>query len=259
VSDSHRIRASRRARPGEYPERNENEVEHEQPVPKVSLDLTGPSGPATNAAPARGKSAAIRSAADDFTIFRQTVVTTTTNQASEPTIANDRNGVIATGNTYAFVSGDDGLSFPTNLNPFGNESYGGFCCDQIAYAVDRGGYSLVFWLRQYRYCGDGDSQDMCVGGGALDEDTLKLRVYRGRDDLLDGSDACEWSFQPQEDFKFGRKIWFDFNHISHTPEYLYLTTNVRDESTGSDATSSDGERRDGDIYLTPVQNAGTTM
>ena len=212
-------------------------------------------------------------------------MTTTASLSSEPTIANDRNGVIATGNFFAYVSGDDGLTFPTDLKPYGDQIYGGFCCDQVAYAVDRDGpSSLLFWLRQYRYTGKGSTDDDALGG--LDGgNALHLRLYRGRDDLLDGSDSCNWILQPQEDFDFDEQMWFDFNHLDHTPKYLYLTTNVRDEGLGASAKATDGPRvgalivrfalddiddgncqlhydywyRDGDVYLTPVQNAGSTM
>jgi hypothetical protein len=276
-----RVRGARRIDPGAYPE--EPEVERYAPR-KYKLHLTPPSGPQTAAAPARKTS---RAAADDFEIFRQTVVTATDgSESSEPTITNDRNGIIATGNLFARTSSNDGLSFGTDLEPFDDpvDGVGPFCCDQIAYAVDRGGSSLIFWLQQYRYCGVGDDRD-CTGGGSANENALRLTMFRGRDDMLDGSDYCQWGFKPQETFDLDDKLWFDFNHVSHTSKYLYLTTNVRDEAQGSKDDEADGPRvgsliwrmslddlddgncqvgfrywyRDGDIYVTTVQNAGSTM
>ena len=59
----------------------------------------------------------------DFTIFRDTVVAhgttdgTATSNVGEPTVANDRNGLLFTGNWYAKVSGDNGLTWRRNLAP----------------------------------------------------------------------------------------------------------------------------------------------
>lgn len=214
-------------------------------------------------------------AAGSFTIFRDTIVTTSNALVVEPTAANDRNGVLVTGNRYANISRDNGLTFDSEpLDPYANEVYGGFCCDQVAYAVDRGGYSLVFWLLQYDY------------DPAAQQNALKLRLFRGRSDLLDKSASCSWNLEPQQNFKLDKMLWLDFNQVSHTSKFLYITTNVRDAAKATlpeDPTNDprvgalifrialddldDGDclishrhwYEEGNPYISPVQNAGSTM
>jgi CARDB protein len=169
-------------------------------------------------------------------------------------------------NSYANTSSDNGLTFDTEpLDPTADELYGGFCCDQVAYAVDRGDHSLVLWLIQYWY--DASAQ----------RNALKLRLFRDRA-ALSKSDTCTWNFEPQRNFKLDDKLWLDFNQVSHTSGYLYITTNVRD--AGKDdlrvgalifrIALSDLDDDDchidyqywcewGNMYISPVQNAGSTM
>lgn len=225
---------------------------------------------AEGTAPARSPDRHTRAvnAADNFTIFRNTIAGTSTANAVEPTAANDRNGILVTGNFYANISRDNGLTFDSQpLDPSADEVYGGFCCDQVAYAVDRGASSLVFWLIQYWY--DPSAQ----------RNALKLRLFRGRSDLLSKSDSCNWNFEPQRNFELDANLWFDFNQVSHTSRFLYITTNVRDADKENnprigalifrislddldDADCNIGYRywyEEGHPYITPVQNAGSTM
>ena len=210
-----------------------------------------------------------------WVVFRNTVVGTSTASAVEPNAANDRNGILVTGNFYANTSSDNGMTVASEaLDTDDDEVYGGFCCDQVAYAVDRGSYSLVFWLLQYRY----DSGDH--------RNALKLRMFKGRSSLLSQSDTCNWNFEPARNFELEPKQWFDFNQISHTSKFLYITTNVRDAAEASDPGDSSNDPRvgglifridlddldDGDCnisyrywyeeghpYISPVQNAASTM
>ena len=223
---------------------------------------------------ATGQTATTRAAAS-FTVFRNTVAGTSGSTAVEPTAANDRNGVLVTGNFYANTSDDSGLTFNDEpLDTDADEVYGGFCCDQVAYAVDRGDYSLVFWLIQYRY--DPGAQ----------RNALKLRLFRGRSTLLSQADSCNWNFEPKRNFELDDEQWFDFNQVSHTAKYLYVTTNVRDADEAPDPADASNDPRvgalifrialddldDGDChidyrywyeegtpYISPVQNAGSTM
>ena len=114
---------------------------------------------------------------------------------------------------------------------------------------------------------------------------LKLRMFKGRSSLLSQSDTCDWNFEPT-DFELGAKKWFDFNQVSHTPEFLYITTNVRDADEADDPADASNDPRvgalifridlddlddgdcsilyrywyeDGHPYISPVQNAGSTM
>jgi hypothetical protein len=250
-----------------------------------------PTVPPTDAAPplgARRVGGEIAAGAGAFTIFRNTVTGTSGAEAVEPTAANDRNGVIATGNRYVSTSSDNGLTFDTaSLKTTAGQVYGGFCCDQVAYAIDRGDYSLAFWLLQDTY------------SASARRNALRLRLFRGRSALLSSvdrlgsagspdvvSDTCHWQFEPQ-DFKLGDRLRLDFNQVSHTPNFLYITTNVRDTTGGSTSTDTDtkdprigalifrialADLDDGDChitfrywyeegrpYISPVQNAGSTM
>ncbi|MEZ5291995.1 MAG: CARDB domain-containing protein [Vicinamibacterales bacterium] len=232
-----------------------------------------PPPPAVEEAVAAAASAAASPGAD-WVLFRNTVVGSSSADAVEPTAANDRNGILVTGNFYATTSRDNGLTVSaTALDPSDKEVYGGFCCDQVAYAVDRGSYSLVFWLIQYRY------------GFTAKRNALKLRMFSGRSSLLAQADTCDWNFEPR-DFGLDPALWFDFNQVSHTSTFLYVTTNVRDADKGKDDSDTSDDPRvgaaifrialddlddgncqiayrywyeDGTPYISPVQNAGTTM
>jgi CARDB len=165
--------------------------------------------------------AATRSlAADDFTVFRSVPVaqgTGVTSATGEPSVANDRNALLFTGNWHAAISGDNGLSW-SFLNPSTQfpAADGGFCCDQIAYAVDRGPESLVFWLLQYANDGATNPTDGANG-------RVRLVVYQGRDELLDQADFCQIDFKPS-DFGFPNNTWFDFNQMSNTQGFLYISS-----------------------------------
>lgn len=167
-------------------------------------------------------------AADDFALWRNQPVAQAsgvTATVAEPTVANDRNAILYTGNWHAALSGDNGLTW-SYLNPATQFSSikGGFCCDQVAYAVDRGSYSLVFWLLQYR--------DDGVTGGAL-----RLVVYQGRNELLDQANYCEHVITPATLNEPGVK-WFDFNVMGSTDEHLFISTKVVDSATGSHVTGA---------------------
>ena len=155
-------------------------------------------------------------AADDFELFRNQPVAQgagVTLTIGEPTVANDRNGLLYTGNFHAALSDDNGLSW-SYLNPATqfDSINGGFCCDQVAYAVDRGDSSLIFWLLQYR--------DDGVTGGAL-----RLVVYEGRSELLSQANYCEHVITPETINEQGAK-WFDFNVMASTDEHLFISSKV---------------------------------
>ena len=167
-------------------------------------------------------------AANDFELWRSQPVAQgagITGTVAEPTVANDRNGLLFTGNWHAATSGDNGLTWQY-LNPATQFASikGGFCCDQVAYAVDRGSYSLIFWLLQYR--------DDGVTGGAL-----RLVVYQGRSELLSQAAYCEHVITPATINESGAK-WFDFNVMSSTDERLYISSKVIDSATGAHVTGA---------------------
>jgi hypothetical protein len=278
--DRHQLTSKRAAEPRStegYPDRRGQAMPGKRPDPakKTAAPTVPPTSEAGRPGSSQNRLAQAAASASDFTVFRNTVTGTSGTSAVEPTAANDRNGVLVTGNFYANVSRDNGLTFDaTPLDPSANEVYGGFCCDQVAYAVDRGSYSLVFWLIQYRY------------KAAAQRNALKLRMFRGRSDLLDKEDSCSWNFEPQRDFERDTKQWLDFNQVSHTSKYLYITTNVRDADKATLPQVDTNDPRVGGLifrialddlddgnckidyrywyekgnpYISPVQNAGSTM
>ena len=78
-----------------------------------------------------------RAASDHFTLFRSTPTNPQGGSVvQEPTAVNDGNVILATGNTWARLSTDDGLTWPSSLvlNPASNPPPGDqVCCDQLAY------------------------------------------------------------------------------------------------------------------------------
>jgi CARDB len=200
------------------------------------LDARRRSDPLHPRAPRLGAASAERAppggarlaAANDFTLFRSIPVaqgTGVTSATGEPSVANDRNGLLFTGNFHAALSGDNGLTWRF-LNPAaqftgprGRTIDGGFCCDQVAYAVDRGSYSLVFWLLQSANDGVLNPRDGANG-------RLRLVVYQGRQELLEQADYCTIDFKPS-DFGFPANSWFDFNQVSHTRKFLYISSKAQ--------------------------------
>jgi hypothetical protein len=137
-----------------------------------------------------------------------------TSITGEPSVANDRNMLLFTGNAHAAVSSDNGITWQY-INPADTDlwpnSDGGFCCDQVAYAVPRGGYALVLWLLQYRNDGATRPTDGTNG-------RLRLAVFQGRNELsqagnlanevIEQADFCTVDFKPS-DFGFVTNSYFD--------------------------------------------------
>ena len=167
-------------------------------------------------------------AGTDFTFFRnQSIAIPDTSSAkNEPSLANDRDVIFYTGNKYAAVSVDDGISF-RYVDPFliddangdgsvssGEQTDGGFCCDQLVNASDEDGNELVVWLLQY-YPDDDDS-------------TIRLATYGGKNDLATPDDEnrrCLYDFKAA-DFGYSGKMWMDFSTMQNSDEWLYGTINV---------------------------------
>jgi hypothetical protein len=188
-------------------------------------DAPHPRAPEPSAAAATAAPVARAAAApNDYVLFRSQPVAQgagVTFTTGEPTVANDRNALLFTGNIHAAVSEDNGITWqyvdPTDTDYAQYDA--GFCCDQIAYAVDRGPYSLVFWLRQFANDGALNPTDGANG-------RLSLITYQGRRELLDdGAQAefCEVDFKPSQ-FGLPANTWFDFNQMSHTREFLYISS-----------------------------------
>jgi hypothetical protein len=135
----------------------------------------------------------------------------------EPSVGNMGNTIFYTGNWYAAISADGGQSFsyvdPANtLTPSIN---GGFCCDQLAnYAPNQ---NMMLWGVQYLK--DGTSG------------TFRLARAVGSSAVTNN----QWSyydFNPQK-FGFPSGDWMDFPGMTVGATYVYLTSNIFDNSGGS--------------------------
>ena len=165
-----------------------------------------------------GRSTASAGSGSDLTIFRNVLVDKgNTVAVSEPTVANDRFAGLYTANFDAWWTGDNGLTWTErDPNQFFDSSSSSdadkFCCDQSALAVDRDGYSNVFWLLQGNYE---------VG---KEGNHLALVTYKNANDLVDNS-FCQVDIFPS-DVGWTSKYRFDFPHMAATDEYLYISVDV---------------------------------
>jgi CARDB len=192
----------------------------------------------------------------------------------EPTAVNDGNVILATGNTWAQMSRDNGLTWPSSLvlNPASNPPPGDkVCCDQVAYAVDRGGHTLTFWLLQNDCAGVPCGQS---NPNPTKQNALTLRMFANQSELLGSGQPCDLTLSPS---MFGIKnSFFDFNKMSSTGKFLYVVTDVRTlthKSGGAEIIRlslnhlDDGDCRFSwrawnvkkETSLAPVEHAGSTM
>lgn len=132
-----------------------------------------------------------------------------TSNVGEPSVANNGNQVLTTGNWYATRSVDDGVSW-AQISPFNffPPVDGGFCCDQTAiYEPSR---DLTFWILQY-----------IEKNGT---NTLRLAVKKGN---TLGNDNWSWyDFTPTSVNPDWEDEWFDYNHAALSDNYLYIGTNA---------------------------------
>lgn len=180
-----------------------------------------PTSTAVTAARAPQRSAAPGpNAATDFNYFRaQNVAPGNFNSGTdEPSVANDGNTVLYTGNWYAAESNDSGHSWsyvdPYTLGPTPSLPNGGFCCDQVAIHAPANGITAWGLLYCPTTCGSNPSGD----------NLIRLAVARNQSDLASGTfDYYDFSAQS---FGFANGDWLDYPHFGVNADYLMLTMNV---------------------------------
>lgn len=129
----------------------------------------------------------------------------------EPSVATAGNKVLYTANHLAGVSSDGGQTF-SFIDPykFPRPANGdSFCCDQVAYAIPQ--QNLILWTIQY--------------GDPARSNTLRLAFATGN---KISNDVTTWSyldFTPQQ-LGFSDQYWVDYNAMTASAEYIYITTNV---------------------------------
>ena len=135
----------------------------------------------------------------------------------EPTAACNRDTGFMTGNWYAGLSRDAGMSWE-HVNPFAKFPAidGGFCCDQRSIYVPY--RDLTIWYLQYVY------------SATTQKGSVRIAVAPSRDRLRDNS-WHSWVFNPQS-FGLPAGLWLDFPSVAYSDSHLYCTSNVFDASGG---------------------------
>lgn len=127
----------------------------------------------------------------------------------EPSIAENGNTIMATGNFWVTLSEDGGGSFtvinPTTIFP---QDYGGFCCDQVLQYVPR--YDLFVWLLQYRASGGVNA----------------IRIAVASTDEVRNSNATAWTYWDFTNNTFAASGELDYNDMSLGSNFLYWTSSV---------------------------------
>ena len=148
-----------------------------------------------------------------------------TGDVDEPSVSNNGNVVLYTGNWYAAVSTDAGNSF-TFTNPFSDfpASYRGFCCDQATiYDPSR---NISIWSLLYVPEHAGDPHPGL--------NAIRLAVANGQTGVSGGS----WRFWDVQANELGFTTsapyaWLDYPQLALSSNYLYITANVF-QGTASD-------------------------
>ncbi len=127
----------------------------------------------------------------------------------EPSVAENGQTVMTTGNFWVSLSEDGGQTFttmnPTTVFP---EDYGGFCCDQVLQYVPQ--YDLFVWLLQYRTSGGVNAIRIAV------QDTEGVR----------SSDGTAWTYWDFTNTALASSGTLDYNDMSFGRNFLYWTSSI---------------------------------
>jgi len=145
-----------------------------------------------------------------LTILQNTAIPTSatasmTSTVGEPSLGNSGNDIFFTGNWYAASSANHGATW-TGVNPFTvlPPVDGGFCCDQTVVYVPQS--NIFVWLLQY----------------IEKNGTNTLRVA-----VRTLPNAWHWwDFKPTTLNAQWTNQWFDYNSVSYSNNFLYVTSNV---------------------------------
>ncbi|MDP6453999.1 MAG: hypothetical protein QF898_11865 [SAR202 cluster bacterium] len=149
---------------------------------------------------------------EDLVLFRNIPLTDAdtagqTGVVDEPSISNNGQQILVTGNWYASRSLDNGATWdymsPYNTLP---SASGGFCCDQLTlYDASR---DLTFWFLQYVK--------------ENDSNTVRLAVKRGP--TLGNNVWHWWDFTP-ESVGGWTDEWLDYPDMALSNDFLFVTSN----------------------------------
>ncbi|HLU39888.1 MAG TPA: hypothetical protein VK081_10915 [Planctomycetota bacterium] len=139
----------------------------------------------------------------------------------EPCAVQVNDTVMHVGNWYAALSRDQGETwtsiFPQSFFP---PLDAGFCCDQRIDYVES--HDLTCWVMQYGY------------SATTRKGSHQIAIANGRNELR-SANASDWTlyqFDPT-DFGFPLGTWLDFPDVGFNADWLYLSANVYDGSSGA--------------------------
>jgi Divergent InlB B-repeat domain/PASTA domain len=121
----------------------------------------------------------------------------------EPSIAANGQVSLLTWNWYAAVTTNGGASF-SYLNPFLQNAYGGFCCDQSAYYDPS--RDLYIWVVQFVADNTGNA--------------VRLLVAKGASQLESGN-FLSWDVTPQQVGAL-TGVWYDQPKVARSSNDLYI-------------------------------------
>jgi hypothetical protein len=128
----------------------------------------------------------------------------------EPSVAENGNTVMTTGNFWMSLSENAGQSFtsvnPTTIFP---EDFGGFCCDQVLQYVPR--LDMFVWLLQYRSNASGVNA---------------IRIAVASTEEVNNSNGTAWTYWDFTSTFFAASGALDYNDMSFGSRFLYWTSSV---------------------------------
>ena len=178
------------------------EVEAKTPLtPHGTPRMSGTAGriPATRAASAKASAGG-----GDLIVSTGSPNAVLGSAVAEPTVAVNGSVALMTWNWSAAVTVNGGASF-SYLDPFEDEAYGGFCCDQVAYYDPT--HDLYIWIVQYRRDAAGNN-------------AIRISVAHGASGLSSGS-FKSWDLTPQQIGRQGEG-WWDQPKVARSNNFLYL-------------------------------------
>jgi len=127
----------------------------------------------------------------------------------EPSVAENGQTVMTTGNFWMSLSEDGGQNFtsvnPTTIFP---ENYGGFCCDQVVQYVPK--YDLFVWLLQYN------------SSASVNAIRIAVQTTNG----VRNSNGTAWTYWDFINTVFAGSGALDYNDMSFGSTFLYWTSSV---------------------------------
>lgn len=128
----------------------------------------------------------------------------------EPSVAENGQTIMTTGNFWMSLSEDGGATFttvnPTTIFP---ESYGGFCCDQVLMYVPR--HDLFVWLLQYR-----------LDSSGVNAIRIAVQSTQG----VRESNGTAWTYWDFVNTTFAASGMLDYNDMSFGSRFLYWSSSV---------------------------------